>query len=711
MNKMVLKDISGELKRIRRQEGLRSYLWARPFLYEEALQKNLYYAWYREKEKVSKEGICSRKTQKFTVAVYLSSEREEKLRDSWVEAVNNDFSKYKAAQQYHKVNYLPVNRLSDVRTKDTGDFTVFWRFGDVCAPNALRELAKLIHERPDVDIIYSDEDRLTKDHTRTDPFFKPDWSPDTFLSFFYIGNLLCVRTALLEQLDLIEYGDMRLQLYDAILKASECTNRILHIPQILYHNREGFREENCPIGEFIFEKETVETAAIKQQALARRGISGWLQWEPQMCMYRPVYKVPEDTPQVDIIIPSKDHFPILSRCVESLIGMTAYKNYRITVVDNGSRPECRKSTEQLVKRANGQYLYQEMEFNFSSMCNIGAQNTEGEYILFLNDDIEVIHPEWLSIMLGQAALPYIGAVGAKLLYPDTRLIQHIGVTNLKIGPAHKLSMETDEKSHYFGRNRMEYDYLAVTGACLLVSRNKFECAGRFDEAMRVRYNDVELCMSLYEHGYYNVVRTDVSLYHHESISRGDDTLDVEKMRELIREREHLYKKHPQFRERDPFYNPNLVDHKTLYQPDYIYGFEKRAERSSCRRFKKQIKPEWINECFRLHIEKIEQKEGYIYLEGWSFIQGSDNSAYKRDILLRECSQDGEILKVSVVPRYRDDVLGQYPAEKNISLSGFVCRIPNDELKKNTSYNIAMLAKAAYSRQILFIASTSEISVS
>ena len=191
------------------------------------------------------------------------------------------------------------------------------------------------------------------------------------------------------------------------------------------------------------------------------------------------------------------------------------------------------------------------------MCNIGAAHTDGDYILFLNDDIEIRGGEWLERLLGHCRLPHVGAVGCKLYYPGMKEIQHIGIVNYPFGPAHPFCENEDKGSVlYFGRNFLDYNYCAVTGACMMIERSKFDEAGRFDESLAVTYNDVELCFRLVEMGCYNVVRNDVALVHHESLSRGSDE-DGEKRKRQIREMKHLYELHPQWKGRDPFYNYNL----------------------------------------------------------------------------------------------------------------------------------------------------------
>lgn len=215
-----------------------------------------------------------------------------------------------------------------------------------------------------------------------------------------------------------------------------------------------------------------------------------------------------------------------------------------------------------------------MEFNFSKMCNIGAKEASGELLLFLNDDIEISEAvkqnpnltapvsQWLSILAGQAQVSYTGAVGCKLYYPGGIQFQHAGVLNLPIGPGHCLYGMGDDLNYYYGRNLLDYNFCAVTGACLMVERKKFDEAGGFDEELVVAYNDVALCFSLLELGYHNVLRNDVALVHHESVSRGLDRASEEKEERRKREMEKLYEKHPKFSGGyDPCYNPNLVPDK------------------------------------------------------------------------------------------------------------------------------------------------------
>lgn len=652
--------LKSQLQQILRNDGIRAYARVRTYLKEEGLQKDLYGAWIKKNETTRKQDIL-----------------------------------YSYSSKFLKLNLQQTKE--GMVTTPKSRYMVFVGENKVITNYTISSIEKELKTYPDTDLLYTDEDHITSEGKRYAPFFKPSWSPDTLMSLNYFGGLFVVRTSLLKQIEVIKSDNPEVCFYDMLLKLTEVTTHIRHIPKVLCHNP-------SPVA---LTPDSEEIKQIKEEALRRRGIAGKVSRESYTGKYHVQY-LANDTPSISIVIPSKDNISLLSQCLSSIREKTGYRNYDICVVDNGSTAENKKEIERLLKEYRAAYLYTPMEFNFSKMCNLGASKTKGEYLLFLNDDIEVLQAEWLEIMVGHACQKHTGAVGAKLLYPNSRTIQHVGVTNLAIGPAHKLSLLEDTEDHYFGRNHLEYNYLAVTGACLMVNRKKFEEAGGFDEAMKVRYNDVELCCSLYEKGYYNVVRNDVVLYHHESVSRGDDTLSEEKMGQLVKEREYLYSKHPQFANSDPFYNPNLIDHKTLYEPNYIYDFEKRDLMSKYRYFKKTIPPEWMNESLRMQLEIKKYKDGVWYLEGWAYVMGTDNSAYNRYLVLREEKEGGEMLKISTLPRYRKDVAEQFPDEKNIGLSGFVCRIPDKILKKNIRYQIALLAKAKYSRQVLFTMSEEQI---
>lgn len=459
--------------------------------------------------------------------------------------------------------------------------------GDIrFAPGAFSMFSRAVEDGSNPDFIYCDEDRIDDKGNRSDPFFKPGWSPDTLMSSLYVGPVGMFRTELLKEVGGLrrEYGSAAY--YDLVLRFTERAKRIRHVPKILYHvlSDEGKECTEHPGDGSVKERTRDKDAEVrlKEDALKRRGIPGTVVWNEKHSEADVRYLVQGD-PLVSIIIPSKDHYEMLSDCLRSIQEHTCYRRYELIIVDNGSCTEQREQIESLAAEHNAEYLYREMPFNFSAMCNIGAQAAKGEYLLFLNDDIIAIQDDWLETLLGQAQLPHIGAVGAKLLYPDvermndtegkehhTSTIQHAGILNLADGPVHALMGMNDEKDWYYHRNRVTYNFSAVTGACLLVEKDKFKAAGGMNEQLSIAYNDVALCFRLMEQGYQNCVRSDVVLLHYESASRGIDEQSEEKRERLAGERTLLYQAFPRMKGTDPCYNRNLTQVGNDYSINLIF---------------------------------------------------------------------------------------------------------------------------------------------
>ena len=471
----------------------------------------------------------------------------------------------------------------------TGEFVAFMDCDDVLRPNALYEVVKKLNENPNLDFIYSDEDKIDDDgFNRHMPHFKPDWSPDTLMSHMYTCHFGVYRRSIANEIGGLRAGYEGAQDYDFTLRFTEKTNKIAHIDKILYHWRE--RKESTALDPsakpYIFEA----AKKSKEDALARRGLKANLEMVDIMYQYRVNY-ISQTNPLISVIIPSKDNYKVLKRCIETLYEITRYRNFEVILVDNGSNDENKKLYQGLADKYNFRYIYEKMNFNFSRMCNIGAKEAKGDYYLFLNDDIEIINEEWLERMVGHAELEHVGAVGAKLLYPNSKKIQHIGVINIANGPVHAFIGYNDDNIYYFGRNKIDYNWLVVTAACMLVNAAKFNKVNGFNEDMPVAYNDVELCFRLVEAGYYNVVRNDVILYHHESVSRGNDLKSEKKFKRLMAEQKHLYKLHPYFKNKDPFYSSNLTQHA----PDFSYNMMK--ENRSASLFPKELVIESLKQSF------------------------------------------------------------------------------------------------------------------
>lgn len=438
----------------------------------------------------------------------------------------------------------------------TGEYIVFLDHDDELTDDCLFELVKCINAE-DPDFIYSDEDKFTPEGNFSQPHFKPDWSPDTMMGTMFTCHVACVRLSVARQLGGLRSEFNGCQDWDFILRLTEITDKISHIPKVLYH----WRIIPASVASDMTAKPYVLAAsrAVRESALARRGLKGTVEELPNYPGYFRVNYAVSNDPLISIIIPTRDNHEVLARCIDSILAKSRYPHYEIVVVDNGSRkPETVAYLAGLADQPNIRMLRHDKPFNFSELNNRGVEAAQGSILLFLNDDTEVLQEDWLERMAGYAQLKHIGAVGAKLVYGDQHTLQHSGVLNLQNGPMHAYMRQHKDHPGYFLRNQIEYNWLAVTGACLMVERAKYEQISGFDETFPVAYNDVDLCMKLVENGFYNVMCQSVTLVHHESVSRGLDHMDAEKVARLHRELSHLYSKHPHYFQYDPFYNVNFA---------------------------------------------------------------------------------------------------------------------------------------------------------
>lgn len=593
------------------------------------------------------------------------------------------------SNQNRQITIFKGNNIQDVMDSLKGEFVSFLNCNDTVARNALYEFVNTLNKNKNLDFIYSDEDMISLDgKKRYSPFFKPDWSPDTFMSFMYTRNIAIYRKQILDSINIPNDEINEAAIYDLTLRFMELSSnhRVAHIPMVLYHKRHLPDTDNTSM--------TEATKAIKESCLKRRGLDGYTEYENDMKQYRVVY-TNTSNPLISIIIPSKDNVDLLKQCIDSLTQKTNYKNYEIIIVDNGSNDDNKSLIQSYLSSKNAIYYYEPMAFNFSHMCNTGANLSHGDYLLFLNDDIEIFDGKWLDRMLGQASLEHVGAVGAKLYYPNSSIIQHSGVTNLVIGPAHLLIGYSDEKPYYFGRNKLDYDYLCVTAACLLISKKKYEEVNGFEEELRIAYNDVDFCFKLYEKGYYNVLRNDAVLFHHESASRGLDDIDPQKQKRLSLERDLLYSKHPNLKGKDPFYSTNL----TTNRPDYSCNTSGLVNGTN--RLLGQFTPGLLhNAHMKYCVDSVELREDNIVIRGWFYYMGgliSNNSEYR--LLLQT---DEHINMYNVTKHFRPDV-SEVIGHSAINV-GFECVIPQDQLNLDINrYRIGfmVLMPGIHTKRICF----------
>lgn len=593
----------------------------------------------------------------------------------------------------------------------------------VLSARAISRVTALFAVHPDWDMIYGDEDHCFAKH-RFAPWMKPDFSPDTLLSFPYFGGFAAFRRASYEAVEWLAEGDGKVRVYDFLLKCSEREKRIVHVPEVFFH-RTATQEQYLAYRALDRDDPRILTADdcmpwglpwadqqdyrdVRLHAMERRGYAGKLVPDA-FGILQPVYEIKDNAagkkPLVSVIIPSKDNVDVLERCIRSIRAHEAYPHYEILVVDNGSAGAVRTRLMNLERELTFSYYYEPMEFNFSQMINLGVSKAQGDYLLLLNDDCEVTQDDWLLKLLGQAQLSHVGAVGAKLLYPDSDLIQHAGVTNLTAGPAHKLQRDSDSHSYYYGRNRFCYDYIGVTAACMMVARSTFTLVGGFDEGLRVAFNDVDFCFKIYERGLYPVMRNDVVLYHHESLSRGDDLLTEEKTKRLMEERDALYERHPQLLARDPFYSVNLLGCVIDYLINYQYEYDRGDARTGLLPDPVEVQPEWYNECLIVMVDRavkktfmdVLTKQTVYQIEGWAYVLGQDNCRYTMHILLKK--EDGTFIEAETLRRYRPDAVKILPEQKNIELSGFVACLPPGALPAG-DYPVYLLFRDQCSRQRL-----------
>jgi GT2 family glycosyltransferase/2-polyprenyl-3-methyl-5-hydroxy-6-metoxy-1,4-benzoquinol methylase len=429
-----------------------------------------------------------------------------------------------------------------------GEFVGLLDNDDELAPFALFEVVKLLNRIPDLDFIYSDEDKLETNGERTDPFFKPDFSPDLLMSMNYICHFSIIRRELLRKIGGFRKGFEGSQDYDLILRATEQTCKIAHIPKILYH----WRKIPGSVSASVNAKDYAYQAGRKalEEALVRREKCGKVEM-PEPGRYRIRYEI-KDNPLVSIIIPTKDKVEILRRCIESIREKSSYGNYELIVVDNNSIEEETMHYFDLIKNyPECRVLSFNDSFNYSRINNFAVGQARGDLLLFLNNDTEVITSGWMEEMISHAQRREIGAVGIKLLFPNN-IVQHGGVIVGLGGVAGHAFYGSPAGDHgYIDFAMITRNCAAVTAACLMMRHSVFEEVGGFDEELDVAYNDVDLCLKIVNHNYYIVWTPHAVLYHHESASRGKFQPE--------RNIRYFCDKWQEFLEGgDPFYNPQLA---------------------------------------------------------------------------------------------------------------------------------------------------------
>lgn len=431
-----------------------------------------------------------------------------------------------------------------------GEWIAFMDHDDALPPHALAEVALELARRPELDWLYTDEDRLSADGKRREqPFFKPDFSPDLLRTVNYICHFVVARRSLVTKIGGLREGFQGSQDYDFLLRLSEESGRVGHIPKILYH----WRSSPISLSRDAKKLEAASRAGVRalEEHLQRKGEAGTV-GEVAPTHYRVRYPV-RGEPKVSIIIPFKDRPELLERLLPGLLEKTRYTNFELLLVSNNStQPRTFELLERIVD-PRVRKLTWDHPFNYPALNNWAARESSGELLLFLNNDMEIVDPDWLHELISQAQRPEVGAVGPKLLFPDGS-IQHAGVV-LGIGgfAAHPFWRFPDT-GHMtaFGHADWTRNYLAVTSACVMLRRAVFEEVGGYDERFLLCGSDVHLGLKVVESGRRVVYTAATRLVHHESASRRNDDIPESDFW-------HSFRQYRGWLERgDPFYNPNLT---------------------------------------------------------------------------------------------------------------------------------------------------------
>ena len=440
-----------------------------------------------------------------------------------------------------------------------GEFVVFLDHDDELTPDALAVVVEALNRWPQTDLLYSDEDKLDERGERLDPAFKPDWSPELLLAQNYVGHLLAIRTELVRRVGGMRPGFEGSQDHDLLFRISEVISaeRIRHLPFVLYH----WRRSAGSTATSAEAKPYAEAAGVRAvgEALRRRRLPAEVTRGRVPYSYRVSYALPQPVPRVSIIIPTRDRLELIRSCITTLVEETRYPDYEILVVDNDSTdPETLQYLSELERLGRARVLRYRQPFNFSAINNHAAREATGSVLVLLNNDIEVISPGWLEEMASLAVQQDVGAVGALLVYPDGR-VQHAGVVTGMGGVAgHAYKREPGTS---WGRSReltVRREVSAVTAACLVVERAKFDRVGGLDaQHLAVAFNDVDFCLELRQLGLRNLWTPHAILRHHESLSRGSDERP-ERLAAFQAEAAYMKKKWGQVLQHDPFFSPNYT---------------------------------------------------------------------------------------------------------------------------------------------------------
>lgn len=553
-----------------------------PVVVDHNLTANIYQMWCELNEPTSEElrelaadgkSLSYRPVVSIVVPIYrtppaLLREAVESVRaqiyDNWELCLSDDGSKdpelsailRQYADQDSRIKYaeLPKNQGISSATNAAlelakGEFIGFLDHDDTLAPDALYRVVTMLQQHRDAGLIYSDEDKLDPDGKRFQPFFKPDWSPDLLLSMNYICHFVVVRHELLKQVGRLRSEFDGAQDYEFLLRAVEHTDRIIHVPHVLYHWRQL---DTSTAASPDAKPKAVEAAKrALTEHLRRTQVAARVERGIAPGRWRIHYQITE-APNVGIVLPTGGKLELLRPCLDSLFANTEYPHYEILLVDNSKRSEVSDYISGLSSRRIKYIDQRNHPFNYSALNNFAVQQSEAPLILFLNDDTTMVDPDWLSALVEQGQRPKVGVVGAKLVYPFG-LIQHAGVImGVFENTAHAFRNMPAESQAYFDFPQIIRNCSAVTAACMLTKRQLFLDLNGFDEThLAVAFQDVDYCLRVRAAGYFIVYTPYCELMHHESVTKDEKLGNPKEVR-------YMQQQWADVIANDPFYSPNLT---------------------------------------------------------------------------------------------------------------------------------------------------------
>lgn len=465
---------------------------------------------------------------------------------------------FKESLEQQTYNKFVVATLNNIKEIDCDYYVICNSFLSL-APNFLFEIVSELNKNRDIDFFYFDEDRVDEKGNRKEPFFKVDFSPDTLRSCNYIGNAICISKKIFEEIGLLDYIDDKesLHLYDIILRVSEKTKNISHISKILIHIFED---------KYKFDSDK-DKKAISDH-LDRIGLNGIVKDGFVSETYKIEYKI-KGNPLVSIIIPNHNHKKDLETCINSIIEKTTYSNYEILIVENHSTDEgIFEYYKELEKVSNIKILIYSDKFNYASVNNFAVKESKGDYLILLNNDVELLTPSWIEEMLIYAQRDDVGAVGVKLYYPDNT-IQHVGIIfGILEDVVHQLRYFSKNSSGYGNNFSVVQNLSCATGACIMSSRKKYLEVGGLDERFKISFNDVDYCLKLRNKDYFVIFNPFVEAIHNECSTRGFN--DTEEKIELFQKEKKIFlDKWGNYTE--PYYNENLT------RSDWDFSIKKKSD--------------------------------------------------------------------------------------------------------------------------------------